>query len=84
MVERLSDGKLDAALLYASSAATAEETITIQAPIPEQVHRPIIYYVGTARETKYPITVSQFSKYLISQWGQRHFAAAGYRMLNLR
>ena len=84
VVERLSDGKLDAALLYASSAATAEETITIQAPIPEQVHRPIIYYVGTARETKYPITVSQFSKYLISQWGQRHFAAAGYRMLNLR
>ena len=81
--ERLIDGKVDAALLYSSSASTAEEGIRIQAPIPEQAHRPIIYYVGTAQESKYPITIAQFSKYLVSQWGQRHFESAGYRMLNL-
>ncbi len=62
----------------------AESSIRIQAPVPEQAHRPIIYYAGTARVTRYPVTLSQFSKYLISQWGQRHFEAAGYRMLNLR
>ena len=62
----------------------AESSIRIQAPVPEQAHRPIIYYAGTARVTRYPVTLSQFSKYLISQWGQRHFEAAGYRMLTLR
>ena len=67
-----------------NDSGNAEDGIRIQAPVPEQAHRPIIYYVGTARETKYPITLSQFSKYLISDWGQRHFEAAGYRMLTLR
>ncbi len=84
LTERLLGGKVDAALLYSSSGSTAEEVINSQAPVPEHSHRPIIYYAGTARETKYPITLSQFSNYLISQWGQRHFADAGYRMLNLR
>lgn len=81
---RLIDGKVDAALLYSSSAGAAAEHISIQAPIPEQSHRPIIYYVGIAQDTKYPITLSQFSQYLISQWGQRHFESAGFRMLTLR
>ena len=84
LVEKLSAGKVDAALLYSSSGAAAGEDIRILAPVPEQAHRPIIYYVGTAQKTRYPITLSQFSKYLISRWGQRHFEAAGYRMLNLR
>lgn len=81
---RLIDGKVDAALLYSSSSVASEERIMVQAPVPEQSHRPIIYYAGTARESKYPITLSQFTKYLISPWGQRHFEASGYRMLNLR
>lgn len=84
LAERLIGGKVDAALLYSSSVSAAAEEIRIQAPVPEQAHRPIIYYVGIARETRYSITLSQFSRYLISQWGQRHFEAAGYRMLNLR
>ena len=84
LVEELIGGKVDAALLYSSSANSSEERIAIQAPIAELSHRPIIYYVGIAQETKYPITISQFSKYLVSQWGQRHFASAGYRMLTLR
>lgn len=84
LAERLLGGKVDAALLYSSSVSAAEENMRIQAPVPEQAHRPIIYYVGIARETKYSVTLSQFSRYLISQWGQRHFEAAGYRMLNLR
>ena len=84
VVERLIGGKSQAALLYSSSVASAPEDVRIQAPVPEQAHRPIIYYVGVARKSKHPITLSQFSKYLISQWGQRHFEAAGYRMLNLR
>lgn len=84
LADRLIDNKVDAALLYSSSSVTSEERIKVQAPVPEQSHRPIIYYVGTAQETKYPITLSQFTKYLISQWGQRHFEAAGYRLLNLR
>ena len=84
LAEVLIGGKVDAALLYSSSVSSSEERIAIQAPIPEQSHRPIIYYVGIAQETKYPITISQFSKYLVSQWGQRHFASAGYRMLTLR
>ena len=84
LAAKLNDGSVDVALLYSSSIADAADRFVIQAPVPEQVHRPIIYYVGIARETKYPITLSQFSKYLISQWGQRHFADAGYRMLTLR
>lgn len=84
LADRLVGEEVDAALLYSSSASAAEENIRIQAPLPEQSHRPIIYYVGIARKTKYPITLSQFSRYLVSQWGQRHFEAAGYRMLNLR
>ncbi len=84
LVDRLVGEKVDAALIYSSSASAAGENLRIQAPLPEQSHRPIIYYVGIAQKTKYPITLSQFSRYLVSQWGQRHFEAAGYRMLNLR
>jgi molybdate transport system substrate-binding protein len=81
---RLLDGKVDAALLYSSTSAASDERIKVQAPVPEQSHRPIIYYFGIAQETKFPITISQFSKYLVSQWGQRHFETFGFRMLNLR
>ena len=84
LVDRLVGEKVDAALLFSSSGGTAEEDIRIQAPLPEQSHRPIIYYVGIAQKSRYPVTLGQFSRYLVSQWGQRHFEAAGYRMLNLR
>ena len=84
LVARVSDGKVDAAILYSSSAAAAGERIVSQAPLPEQSHRPIIYYVGISQKTKYSIMRSQFSAYLVSRRGQRHFEAAGYRMLNLR
>ena len=84
LMKRLVGRRVDAALLYSSSSASSEDRITIQAPVPEQSHRPIIYYVGIARKTKYPITLSQFSNYLVSQWGQRHFESAGFRMLTLR
>ncbi len=83
LVERVSDGKVDAAVLYSSSVASASERVMGQAPLPEQSHRPIIYYVGISQKTKYSIMRSQFSAYLVSQRGQRHFESAGYRMLNL-
>ena len=83
LVKKVRDGDVDAAILYSSSAA-GDGPVMGQAPLPEQSHRPIIYYVGISQKTKYSIMRSQFSAYLISQRGQRHFESAGFRMLNLR
>lgn len=84
LVERVGDGKVDAAILYSSSVSSADERIMSQAPLPEQSHRPIIYYVGISQKTRYSIMRSQFAAYLVSHRGQRHFESTGYRMLNLR
>lgn len=63
-------GEVDAGIVYATDAATAEEGVRVVAAAPAGSHRPAVYLVGVVETSHHPAEARTFAEFLVAPEAQ--------------